>query len=226
MNTAFTNPFPGICCFCCKKISRDNSDLHALELAIGNQFKAEKRRNEFFTGRSCAQIAMRTAQLPKLPVLKAPNRSPIWPFSIVGSITHGAGYAAAAISRHKTGIVGVGLDLEDLSREIKSNITKYVLTHSEIDKWLGGKAAVTREVRIIFSIKEAIYKCFFPLGKVNLGFHDAEVDEISDTHFKARLLRSPVSGTIKLPMHLQGILAIKHSIILAAIKAGVGDFTA
>ncbi len=223
MDISFTNPFPGHCLFCCEEISNQVTGLHNLELEIGRQFKAEKRRNEFISGRRCAQIAMRDACLPKLPVLRAPNRSPAWPFSIIGSITHGAGYAAAMIGRYKCGIVGVGLDLEDLSREIKSNITRYILTQTEINRWLAGKEIVTREVRIIFSIKEAIYKCFFPIGGVYLGFHDAEVDEIGETYFKARLLRSPLAGTIKLPIKIQGAIAIQRSIIFTAVKAEIGD---
>ena len=118
----FSNPFPDKCHFHCEKVSENQADLHPKELEIATQFKAAKRREEFITARRCAQIAMQNSSLPSLPVLRSTNRSPQWPFSLIGSITHGAGYAAAILCRQRSGLIGIGMDMENLDREIKSNI--------------------------------------------------------------------------------------------------------
>ncbi len=221
----FSNPFPDICHFHSEKVSDKPLEIHPKEREIAGRFKASKRREEFITARRCAQLAMRKANLTGLPVLRANNRSPQWPFSMIGSITHGAGYAAAILCRQGSGLLGIGMDMEDLSREIKSNICRQILTELEIQKWLKGRETVNSEVKTIFSIKEAIYKCFFPISELYLGFKDAEVDEISDTGFIARLLKSPINNDIPLPLKLKGTLAVKNSVVLSAVRVFYHDLT-
>ena len=221
----FSNPFPDKCYFHCEKVSERATEIHPKELEIAAQFKASKRRDEFITARRCAQMAMQKAKLPGLPVLRSPNRSPQWPFSIVGSISHGAGYAAAILCRQGSGLVGIGIDMENLNREIKSNICRQVLTEFEIQKWLKGREEVNREIKIIFSLKEAIYKCFFPISEIYLGFKDAEIDEITDIGFKARLLKSPINKDLPLPLKIQGTLTIKNSVVLSAVRIFYRDLT-
>lgn len=221
----FSNPFPDKCYFHCEKVSERATEIHPKELEIAAQFKASKRRDEFITARRCAQMAMQKAKLPGLPVLRSPNRSPQWPFSIVGSISHGAGYAAAILCRQGSGLVGIGIDMENLNREIKSNICRQVLTEFEIQKWLKGREEVNRDIKIIFSLKEAIYKCFFPISEIYLGFKDAEIDEITDIGFKARLLKSPINKDLPLPLKIQGTLTIKNSVVLSAVRIFYRDLT-
>ncbi len=221
----FSNPFPDKCYFHYEKVSERATEIHPKELEIAAQFKASKRRDEFITARRCAQMAMQKAKLPGLPVLRSPNRSPQWPFSIVGSISHGAGYAAAILCKQGSGLVGIGIDMENLNREIKSNICRQVLTEFEIQKWLKGREEVNRDIKIIFSLKEAIYKCFFPISEIYLGFKDAEIDEITDIGFKARLLKSPINKDLPLPLKIQGTLTIKNSVVLSAVRIFYRDLT-
>src|ERR1700761_3617241 len=58
----------------------------------------EKRRREFAAGRGCARRALAALGLPPAPLLPGEGGAPRWPDGVVGSITHCAGYAAAAVA--------------------------------------------------------------------------------------------------------------------------------
>lgn len=220
----FSNPFPSSGYFQCEPISEITDGLHPQEMAIADSFKTAFRRAEFISGRRCAQNVLKQAGLPLLPVYRNPNRSPAWPFAVIGSITHGAGIAAAVVGKRPTTLVGIGLDIENLAREIKSNITPHILTPREIERWLSGRSELTREVRIIFSIKEAIYKCLFPINGISLGFHDAEIEEMDQTSFSARILKSPLPSPLTSALVLNGTIQIRDDVILAAVSVGSAEF--
>ena len=57
-----------------------------------------KRINEFAAGRACARRALATFGMPGAVLLAAPDRQPLWPTGFVGSITHTAGFCAAAVA--------------------------------------------------------------------------------------------------------------------------------
>ena len=58
----------------------------------------DKRRREFRTVRHCARQALRQLGLPPAPVLRGERGEPRWPAGVVGSMTHCAGYRAAAVA--------------------------------------------------------------------------------------------------------------------------------
>ena len=59
----------------------------------------QKRRREFATGRHCARSALGALGVGPAPILPGQAGAPQWPSGIVGSITHCAGYRAAAVAR-------------------------------------------------------------------------------------------------------------------------------
>jgi len=215
---SFLNPFPESCCFAVEKNSLALNGIHPVEIKIGNSFLSASRRTEFFTGRRCAHFGMIEAGYPNLPILRDQSRSPIWPFSIIGSITHNATIAAGIVSKKHQSILGLGIDIEDLSREIRTNITRHTLTPWEIEKWSASSPTTPVETKIIFSIKEAIYKCFFPMYNIYLGFQDAEITELTENKFKASLLKNPFPYEVKIPIPLTGKVFIDSNIIFAALK--------
>ena len=58
----------------------------------------EKRRREFATGRACARRALDDLGIAPSAILPGERGAPQWPPGIVGSITHCAGYRAAAVA--------------------------------------------------------------------------------------------------------------------------------
>lgn len=132
----------------------------------------DKRRHEFRTVRHCARAAMRELGLPPAPVLPGEHREPRWPDGVVGSMTHCAGYRAAALARSRE-VRTVGIDAEpheplppDVLTTVSSEAERADLAR------LDGTACWDR---ILFSAKESVYKAWFPLTGRWLGFEDAVV---------------------------------------------------
>ena len=71
----------------------------------------DKGRREFSTVRHCARLALATLGLPRSPLLPWERGAPQWPVGVVGSMTHCAGYRAAAVARARD-VVTIGIDAE------------------------------------------------------------------------------------------------------------------
>ena len=69
----------------------------------------ERRRKEFATARGCARSALARLGCPPVPVLTDRLGAPLWPGGVTGSITHCAGYRAAAVAL-TSDVVSLGLD--------------------------------------------------------------------------------------------------------------------
>jgi enterobactin synthetase component D / holo-[acyl-carrier protein] synthase len=135
----------------------------------------EKRRREFVTARACARRALAQLGLPERAVPSGPRGEPVWPDGVVGSITHCAGYRACALARAED-VVTIGVDAE-LDAPLPAGLLPDVALPEERRR-LGALAAADPLVswdRLLFSIKESIYKAWFPLARQWLGFEDAAV---------------------------------------------------
>jgi len=130
-----------------------------------------KRQREFSTGRKLARLAMSYLDLPRDVIGRDPQRRPVWPEGMVGSITHADDIAIAGVARD-TCVVGFGIDLEEADR-ISENLYNKLLTDNEIEL---SKQADDRLPALIFSAKEAGYKAINPIVGKFIGFHEAEVD--------------------------------------------------
>jgi 4'-phosphopantetheinyl transferase EntD len=148
---------------------------------------AEKRTREFAAGRSCARQALAALGVPAVPILRGSRRQPLWPEGVVGSITHCAGYCAAAAARRDR-FLSIGLDAEPHA-PLPEPIVKRVALPAERE-WLHaqGQSPIAWD-KVLFSAKESIYKAWFPLTGRWLGFEDASVSFDPDGGtFQARLV--------------------------------------
>jgi 4'-phosphopantetheinyl transferase EntD len=157
------------------------------EAAVGNA--VEKRRREFVTARACAREALARLGFPEQPVGTGSRGEPIWPAGIVGSITHCAGYRACAVAPASE-LLTIGVDAEVAAPLPPGLIDDIALPEER--RWIERAVAEQPGVswdRLLFSIKESIYKAWFPLARSWLGFEDASVtiDPASGT-FVAHLL--------------------------------------
>ncbi|MCK9894117.1 4'-phosphopantetheinyl transferase superfamily protein [Frankia sp. AgB32] len=135
----------------------------------------DKRRREFTTARVCAHRALRTLGLPPAPILPGPRGAPSWPDGVVGSITHCAGYRAAAVARASE-LCTIGIDAEP-NEPNPQGVTQEITVAAERG-WLAAHLAARPAVRwdrLLFSAKESVYKAWFPLAQRWLGFEDAEL---------------------------------------------------
>ena len=99
----FDSPFPDFISFYCSQNTPDQ-DFRILpeEHAAAESFGSQKRRDEFKLGRRCAHKALSRFGLESEPILRNfETREPCWPNSVWGSISHSAGFAAAAVGLKK-----------------------------------------------------------------------------------------------------------------------------
>ncbi|WP_328340330.1 4'-phosphopantetheinyl transferase family protein [Micromonospora sp. NBC_00421] len=152
----------------------------------------ESRRRDFTAGRVCARRAMTALGLPATPVPAAPNRAPVWPVGLVGTITHTRGYCAAAVAR-RTDLRAVGMDAER-HKELNPGVRRLILRPEEEDRLARLPAGVNWPV-VVFSAKETIYKVWHPVVGSWLDFLDATVELDPDTGvFTARINEARVSA--------------------------------
>ncbi len=158
---------------------------HLLPEERGGQERwAPKRIAEFAAGRECARVAMAALGVAAQPMPAQADRRPRWPEGIVGSITHCAGFAAAAVARSGE-LRSLGIDAE-IAGALEEELWPRVLGDAERE-WLAEKPLHERPkwATVFFSAKEAWYKCQNPVTGWWLEFHEAririlELDEGAD----------------------------------------------
>lgn len=178
----------------------------------------DKRRNEFATARACARAALAKLGIPPAPIVPGLRGAPQWPSGVVGSITHCAGYRASAVARDRD-ILTIGLDAEPHDK-LPDGVLAAVASPAEQAK-LAALAAAEPGVswdRMLFCVKESVYKAWFPLTSRWLNFEDAsvEIDPVSHT-FSARLL---VDGPVVNGEALTGFTGrwlVSNGLIITAI---------
>ncbi|MEV3991263.1 4'-phosphopantetheinyl transferase superfamily protein [Streptomyces sp. NPDC049837] len=148
---------------------------------------AEGRRREFTTVRHCARLALARLGRPPVPLLPGPGGAPRWPDGVVGSMTHCRGGYRAAVVAPRTAARALGVDAEP-HRPLRDGVLASVARPGERARLEGAGAAVCWD-RLLFCAKEAVYKAWFPLTGVWLGFHDVDVDfEPGTDRFRARVV--------------------------------------
>ena len=130
----------------------------------------EKRRREFAAGRHCARKALACLGEGPIALPVGAGRAPVWPPGFTGSISHTDDIAIAAVAR-RSELRSLGIDLEsadplepDLLELVCRQEERAALTASNMDAELSAK--------LIFSAKESVYKCLWPLTGIFLEFHD------------------------------------------------------
>jgi 4'-phosphopantetheinyl transferase EntD len=177
------------------------------------------RRQEFISGRSCARRALSELGENCGPILRGPQREPLWPRGIVGSITHCRGYRAAAVGRMMQ-VRTIGIDAE-LHDALPAGVLKSISVGQERD-WIASAPAGVHWDRVLFSAKESIYKAWFPLTRSALGFDEAIVrfDPLRRTfHAELRPAPHPLAPdpTQCAPTAFDGRFLVRDGLVLTAI---------
>jgi 4'-phosphopantetheinyl transferase EntD len=147
----------------------------------------DKRRREFTTVRHCARRALATLGVPAVPLLPGERGAPQWPSGIVGSMTHCAGFRAAAVARGSQ-IITVGIDAEPHERLPEGVLGAIALPAEQAQLAALGSGPVHWD-RLLFCAKESVYKAWFPLARRWLGFEEALITlDAEGGTFTARLL--------------------------------------
>jgi 4'-phosphopantetheinyl transferase EntD len=183
----------------------------------------EKRRREFATVRHCAREALARLGLPPAPIVPGPRGAPRWPDGVVGSMTHCAGYRAAAVGLARD-VATIGIDAEP-HEPLPEGVIDLVASPAERRRLtrLAAAAPDRHWDRVLFCAKEAVYKAWSPLTGRWLDF--GEVDLILDpdaSTFTARLL---VPGPVvdgRARSSLPGRFRTGPGVLLAAVAWPTG----
>jgi 4'-phosphopantetheinyl transferase EntD len=112
---------------------------------------------------------------PQRAIVKSGSGVPIWPNGVVGSLAHDAQIAIAAVAERRN-YASLGVDVEPaepLDPDLLGMVaTATEMPHIHLDQCRG---------RLLFAVKEAVYKAVYPLDGVFLDHHDVEVDFCSGT---------------------------------------------
>lgn len=197
--------------------------LYPEEQALLRQAVAS-RRQEFGTTRWCARQALATLGLPPAAILPGPRRAPLWPDGVVGSMTHCAGYRAAALA-HARDIAAIGIDAEP-HEPLPDGVRDVVVGREEAPALAGLMTAEpgTSWDKLLFSAKESVYKAWFPLTGRWLGFKDAvvSIDPAGGTFTAALLVPGPVLDGRELTEFSGRWLARNGLVITSVTVPGLG----
>jgi len=133
-----------------------------------------ERRREFAAGRNAARVALRELGYAPSPILRSDDRAPAWPAGAVGSITHCAGFVCAVAARSAR-FVSLGVDAEITGR-MEPGMDELICSAEELSHIATlPEAAGGDWATIVFSAKEATYKCLSPLIDELLDFKDVSL---------------------------------------------------
>lgn len=140
-------------------------EANAVERAVPS------RRHEFARGRGAARAALSALGLTPCPIPVGPDREPLWPDGVVGSITHCDGLVATVVARESR-LAAVGIDAEP-AVALPGETRSLVLRPPE-------RSPDPVVETIVFSAKESIYKALFPLVAIWIGFQEVQVSVDSE----------------------------------------------
>jgi 4'-phosphopantetheinyl transferase EntD len=133
-------------------------------------FPAIEKRRASGAARRVARELMNSMGFAGLPILRSTFGAPIWPAGVVGSMAHDDRIAVAAVGLRRD-LDAVGIDIEPVA-PLPPDMLELIATPRErraiADNPLGAK--------LLFAIKEAVYKAAYPLDHKFLDFHDIDVD--------------------------------------------------
>jgi 4'-phosphopantetheinyl transferase EntD len=182
-----------------------------------------KRAREFAAGRLCARRALAEFGIVDFPIKVADDRQPIWPDTMVGSITHTAGFCAAVVAERRR-TAALGLDSEVVGA-VNAEIWPSICVPFET-AWVESLPASEQAaaVTLIFSAKEAFYKCQYPMARERLNFHDARVAAVawgaSDGAFQIHATQSLALGT-RTALPMQGRYLFHEEFVTAGMGLAV-----
>lgn len=169
----------------------------------------EKRLREYSTGRYCAHKALQatltadqasSCNVSHYDIAIGSEREPCWPDGVRGSIAHTNDIAAAVVTNDPA-CRSLGLDIEPL-QQLEDGVLKIIADQEELTAvyqqleqqlQFAGSWAVCDESNtghlpetaacLVFSAKESIFKCLFPVYRHWLDFREVRVllEELSVT---------------------------------------------
>jgi enterobactin synthetase component D len=184
------------------------ADAAGIQLPPDLERAVPKRRAEFIAGRLCAARALGSV-VPGFAgaIARAADRAPAWPAGVVGSITHADGFASAAVAPAARAR-GIGIDTElTLNTESLRSVREIAVNADDGRPALG----TTEELHytVLFSAKESVFKCLYPIVRRMFFFEEVGVALLPDGGFRATL-RGDLGDDLRAGFTLEGRYVIER----------------
>lgn len=190
------------------------SEIQFVERAVPN------RRREFAAGRACARAGLELLGLETHALPIGPDRRPIWPLGVIGSISHTSGLCCAAVAL-RSDVRSLGLDVQAI-QEVSEDTWPSICTPAEWDR-ISALAPHHRQTfaALIFSAKEAFFKAQFEVTGAWVDF-----TELSVSASGGRIRLTPSSASIrklKATHFLEGRYMVGHDIVITTFQIGTSN---
>ena len=152
----------------------DGDALRAAEAASISSSIANVRRASG-AARTVARNLLAQLGHPEAQVPKDAGGAPVWPAGVVGSLAHDDEIAVAAVGLRRD-FASVGIDVERAGA-LAADMLALVATQSERRRIADDLV----KAKLLFALKEAVYKAVYPLDRLFLEFGDIEVDLAAGT---------------------------------------------
>jgi len=147
----------------------DESVLLETELKTITSPVLEKRRASG-AARIVGRQLLKQLGLPEAAIPKRVSGAPLWPEGVTGSFAHDNAVAVAAAGLRRN-VAAIGIDVEPAAM-LPVDMLDLVTT---VQERIGIDGEPYRG-RLLFAVKEAVYKAVHPLDGLFLDYHDIEVD--------------------------------------------------
>ncbi|MCX4696176.1 4'-phosphopantetheinyl transferase [Streptomyces sp. NBC_01408] len=177
----------------------------------------DSRRREFATARLCARRCLAQLGLPPGPLLPGRHGAPRWPESVTGSISHCTGYRVAALAR-TSDVAMIGIDAEP-DQPLPAGVLESIALPGEIARLRRLRATEPGVCwdRLLFSMKEAVYKAWYPATGHRLDFEDADIEvDAAAASFTARIIPSRPQNSGEAGL-LKGRWLARRNLVVSAI---------
>ncbi|WP_428510431.1 4'-phosphopantetheinyl transferase family protein [Roseateles sp.] len=198
----------------------DLFDGQCLDDLPGLPSRASRRRQiEFIGGRLAAERALaRAGANPEAPVARGSRGQPEWPAGWTGSISHTASHAYAVATR-ASGPAGIGIDAEVV---VDSRTRADILSICAVAEELPRLERLGREneaATLLFSAKEAYYKCVFPLARDFVEFDEVVLAELDPATGRVAVEPTPRTRFDGVLPRARGAFRIQAGILFVGLVA-------
>ncbi len=154
--------------------SQLKSRLSIDELERAQSMRSVTRRSEYLRARYLVRELLDSTE----PLPPTVHGAPTWPTGCTGSISHKDGHVAVTIAKDCEWR-SLGIDVESCVK-VRLNLESRIVNAEEsriLDAYEGIWDRPSL-LAMVFSFKESIFKCHFPLGHKMFYFHDAVIEDI------------------------------------------------
>lgn len=151
----------------------------------------KKRRAEYLASRYCLQQTLATWGITGFLLSNGPDRAPVWPQGIIGSLSHTHQQVCALLTRRQDLVLGVDCE-KMMTAEVARDTHKMLVSPAEKQRLEQCGLPFTTALTVAFSLKESLYKALYPQVKQFMDFSGAEIMAFSAdlNHISLRLTQT------------------------------------